>query len=81
MCVSHVVLLCNKGQMNSNTFDSVKLTIDSLINAKQNVVSKPDVFIVLNQLSKVKDNTTSRCIFRLEDAIEQYKTDRQLNEH
>ena len=81
MCVSHVVLLCNKGQMNSKIFDTVKLAIDSMINAKQNIVAKPQVYVVLTQLAHIKENTNEQCVRRLKYAIEEYREQKEMSEH
>lgn len=34
LCISHIVLICNKGEMNKNMEDTLKLATDCILQAK-----------------------------------------------
>jgi hypothetical protein len=38
MCVSHVVLICNKGEMNKQMAEIIKLATDAISNLKEAVI-------------------------------------------
>ena len=43
MCVSHFVLVCNKGEMNRETADVIKLASDALSQFKDEIISTPKI--------------------------------------
>ena len=48
ICVSHVVLICNKGEMNSTMSDILKLTLDTISGLRQEIISEPSVNLIMN---------------------------------
>ncbi len=51
LSISHVVLLCNKQEMNKDMGDILKLVANELVNSKQQNVQSPDIYIILNMLA------------------------------
>ena len=47
--------MCNKGEMNKEMSDIVKLAADAIQNTKENLISNPSIFIILNMISKIND--------------------------
>ena len=37
LCVSHVVLICNKGEMNKSMEDMIKLAADCMMHAREKI--------------------------------------------
>ena len=62
VCVSHVVLMCNKGEMNSTMSEVVKLVADAVINTKAEIIRNPSIYIVLNMLSEVNTQIRQQSI-------------------
>lgn len=38
LCVSHVVLICNKGEMNNAMSEIIKLTVDTISNLREEII-------------------------------------------
>ena len=55
ICVSHVVLICNKQEMNSEMSNVVKLVGDAVKNTKHEFISNPSVYIIINMVTQVND--------------------------
>ena len=55
ICVSHVVLICNKQEMNSGMSEVVKLVGDAHTNTKHEFIENPSVYIIINQVTQVND--------------------------
>eukprot|EP00347_Sterkiella_histriomuscorum_P024480 403330967 len=68
LCVSHVVLICNRGEMNNQMAEILKLAAESISNLKENII-KPNVFVVMNMLSSTDNVALSECIQKLSSAI------------
>ena len=54
--------MCNKGEMNKEMSDIVKLAADAIQNTKENLISNPSIFIILNMISKINDEVKTSCI-------------------
>eukprot|EP00347_Sterkiella_histriomuscorum_P007511 403348639 len=70
LCVSHVVIICNKGDINSQMQETLKLAAESISKLKENII-KPSVFIVMNMLSSTDNASKSQCIEKLSSAIKE----------
>eukprot|EP00347_Sterkiella_histriomuscorum_P017940 403347401 len=68
LCVSHVVLICNRGEMNSQMAEILKLAAESISNLKENIIN-PKVFVVMNMLASTDNAALSECIQKLSSAI------------
>ena len=55
ICISHVVLMCNKGEMNSEMSETVKLVADAIVNTEMPFLKNPSIYIILNMLSNPND--------------------------
>jgi hypothetical protein len=54
--------MCNKGEMNKEMSDIVKLAADAIQNTKENLISNPSIFIILNMISKINDEVKTSCV-------------------
>jgi GTPase Era involved in 16S rRNA processing len=50
LCVSHIVLICNKQEMNKNMEDIIKLASDCFLKARENIDMQPQVNLVMNNV-------------------------------
>jgi len=66
MCVSHVVLICNKSEMNAQMTDVVKLVADAIKNTKEVLMKNPTILIIMNMMPQVKSTTAQECMDALE---------------
>lgn len=57
ICVSHVVLMCNKGEMNSPMTETLKLVADAIVNTKMPFIKNPSIYVILNMLANPNDKT------------------------
>ena len=57
ICVSHVVLMCNKGEMNASMSETIKLVADAIANTSMPFLKNPTIYIVLNMLANPNDKT------------------------
>ena len=48
ICISHCVLICNKGEMNAPMTETLKLVADAIANTQMPFVKNPNIFIVMN---------------------------------
>ena len=55
ICVSHVVLMCNNGEMNKAMAEIVKLAADARQNTREQLITNQSVFIILNKMTRVDD--------------------------
>ncbi len=51
LSISHVILLCTKQEMNKDMGEILKLVANELVNAKQQNIQSPDIYIILNMLA------------------------------
>ena len=42
--------MCNKGEMNKEMSDIVKLAADAIQNTKENLISNPSIFIIFSSI-------------------------------
>ena len=42
--------MCNKGEMNSKMTEIVKLVADAIQNTKENHITNPSIFIIMNMI-------------------------------
>ena len=57
ICVSHVVLMCNRGEMNASMSETIKLVADAIANTSMPFLKNPTIYIVLNMLANPNDRT------------------------
>ena len=57
ICVSHVVLICNKGEMNATMSETIKLVADAIMNTTMPFIKNPTIYIILNMLANPNDKT------------------------
>ena len=57
ICVSHVVLMCNKGEMNAPMSETIKLVADAIANTSMPFLKNPTIYIILNMLANPNDKT------------------------
>jgi hypothetical protein len=57
ICVSHVVLMCNRGEMNASMSETIKLVADAIANTSMPFLKNPTIYIVLNMLANPNDTT------------------------
>jgi len=69
ICVSHVVLMCNKGEMNSPMSETLKLVADAIINTKMPFIKNPSIYVILNMLANPSDKTQLECIDELKKEL------------
>ena len=55
ICISHVVLMCNKGEMNAPMSETVKLVADAIVNTQMPFLKNPSIYIILNMLANPND--------------------------
>ena len=67
--MSHVVLMCNKGEMNKEMTEVVKLVADAIQNTKENIITNPSVFIILNMMTKVNEQARLDCVNQLQSEL------------
>mmetsp|Transcript_19055 Transcript_19055/g.29235 ORF Transcript_19055/g.29235 Transcript_19055/m.29235 type:complete len:115 (-) Transcript_19055:4123-4467(-) len=51
MGVSHVVLMCNKGEMNAQMGEVIKLVSDAIHDTKSDMIENPSLFIIMNMMA------------------------------
>ena len=69
ICVSHVVLMCNKGEMNAPMSETLKLVADAIINTEMPFVRNPSIYVILNMLANPNDKTQLECIDELKKEL------------
>ena len=57
ICISHVVLMCNKGEMNAPMSETIKLVADAIVNTSMPFLKNPTIYIILNMLANPNDKT------------------------
>jgi len=57
ICVSHVVLMCNRGEMNAPMTETIKLVADAIVNTSMPFLKNPTIYIILNMLANPNDKT------------------------
>ena len=67
LCVSHVVLFVNKGEMNSEMAEVVKMVNEAVKNTEEEFIKNPSIFIILNKMSQVTNSTAAECVKILQD--------------
>ena len=55
ICISNIVLLCNKGEMNAQMAEIVKLVADAIDNTKQAMMKNTSVYIILNMVAQTNN--------------------------
>ena len=75
MCISHVVLICNKGELKKDMSEVLKLVADSMKDLKKNIVRKRQVYVILNMLNEIKEAVLSNCVSKLQENLEDIKGD------
>lgn len=55
LCVSHIILMCNKGEMNAQMVEIVKLVADAIVNTRENIVKSPEIYIILNMMAETNE--------------------------
>mmetsp|Transcript_12490 Transcript_12490/g.19513 ORF Transcript_12490/g.19513 Transcript_12490/m.19513 type:complete len:122 (+) Transcript_12490:562-927(+) len=56
MCVSNIVMVCNKGEMNEQMVNTLTLVIDNWINTRAEVTKDSRIFVVMNKLTEIPKN-------------------------
>jgi len=56
LCVSHVVLICNNGEMNKHMTNTLRLALDNWVEFKMSVIPKPKVIIIQNKLNEINQS-------------------------
>ena len=67
LCVSHVVLFVNNGEMNSEMADVIMMVNEAVKNTEEEFIKNPSIFIILNKMSQVTFSTASDCVKILKD--------------
>jgi len=49
--------MCNKGEMNSQMSETIKLVADAIVNTQMPFLKNPTIYIILNMLANPKDTT------------------------
>ncbi len=57
ICVSHVVLICNRGEMNAPMSETIKLVADAIVNTSMPLLKNPTIYVILNMLANPNDET------------------------
>ena len=84
ICISHVVLMCNRGEMNAPMSETIKLVADAIINTQMPFLKNPTIYIVLNMLANPNDKTVADCIDEVQKTLKELpkslKNDNSINE-
>jgi len=56
LCISHVTILCNKGDVHKGMTDILKLTSECMKDLKEQKLSNPNVYVVLNALTDINSD-------------------------
>jgi hypothetical protein len=47
--------MCNKGEMNKDMTEIIKLVADAIMNTKENLVENPSIYVILNMMTKINE--------------------------
>ena len=61
--------MCNKGEMNAQMSEIMKLVADAVINTKAEFIKNPSIYIIMNMLAEIKHTTQQECIAHLEEHL------------
>jgi hypothetical protein len=64
LCISHIVLICNKQEINKSMEDVIKLASDCFLKARENIDMKPQVNLIMNNVN-INENTQYNAIKNL----------------
>ena len=79
MCVSHVILMCNKDEMNRTMAEILKLAADAIQNTREGTVANQSIFIILNQMTKVSKEARLDCVNQLQKELLDITQDDTIN--
>ena len=68
LCVSHVVLICNKGEINKQMTETIKIAVDCMMQANENIDAQPQVNIIMNEV-KTGGNSLLDTVSNLANSI------------
>ena len=72
--------MCNKGEMNKEMTEVVKLVADAIQNTKENIIENPSVFIILNMMTKVNEQARLDCVNQLQSELIEMNQADNVNE-
>ena len=55
ICVSHVILMCNKGEMNAQMSEIVKLVADAVVKTRESFIQSQDIYIIFNMVAEINE--------------------------
>jgi hypothetical protein len=61
--------MCNKGEMNKEMTEVVKLVADAIQNTKENIITNPSIYIILNMMTKVNEQAKLDCVNTLQNEL------------
>ena len=64
LCISHIVLICNKQELNKNMEDVIKLASDCFLKARDDIDMQPQVNIIMNNV-KINESTQYNAVKNL----------------
>ena len=68
MSMSHVVIICNKGEMNKQMSETIKIATDAMAKIRDDILV-PQVNIIMNMLAEINEQTLEATIQGLMNAI------------
>ena len=69
LCISHIVLVCNKGEMNTQMQEMMKIAVFALSQFKGLVSNMPQVNIIMNMLPKIEERNLDMTYQTLSDSL------------
>lgn len=69
LCVSHVVLICNKGEINQNMSELIKLAVDANSDINQGQIKQPQINIIMNMLAETDEQALFKTIQKISDQV------------
>ena len=68
LCISHVVLICNKGEMNKPMEDTLKLAVECFGNVRASVGGTPQINIIMNNVP-INENSLYQTVENLSNSL------------
>ena len=47
--------MCNKGEMNSQMTEVLKLVADAVVKTRESFIQSPDIYIIFNMVAEIND--------------------------
>jgi len=80
ICVSHVVLICNSGEMNTAMAEIVKLAADAKQNLREEIITNQSVYIILNKMTRVDEQARVESVGQLRRELIEIRQQNTLND-